>query len=122
MTIFGRQPAFWIGLLVTLILGALQTLAGEGLISDAATGQIRDGVNAVAQLLLLAAPLITGMLIKPTVTPVAAPKLKPGTEVQVEGSADKVLIETTPPGPVGLDASGDVLDESPTMNTRGDAP
>lgn len=83
MTILGRQPAFWIGLIVTIILGALQTLVGEGLISDALNGQITDGVNAIAQLALLIAPLVTGLLIKPAVTPVAAPALPAGTTVQV---------------------------------------
>lgn len=118
--IFGRQPAFWIGLIVTIVLGVIQTLAGEGLISDVATNRVTDGVNAIAQLLLLAAPLITGMLIKPTVTPVAAPKLKPGTEVAVEGTTDSVVIAATPPGPTGVE--GGAIDEEPTLNTRGDAP
>ena len=81
MTIFGRQPAFWIGLIVTLILGALQTLSGQGVISDALNSQLTNGVNAVAQLLVLLAPLITGLLIRPTVTPVSSPVLKAGTNV-----------------------------------------
>ena len=101
--IFGRQPAFWIGLIVTLVLGAVQTIAGEGLISDVATSQVTNGVNAVAQLALLLAPLITGLLIKPTVTPVAAPSLKVGTKVAVEGSTDSVVIAPTPPGPTGVE-------------------
>lgn len=91
MTIFGRQPAFWIGLIVTLILGALQTLSGQGVISDALNSQITDGVNAVAQLLVLLAPLITGLLIRPTVTPVSSPALPAGTNVTAitpEGQAN----------------------------------
>ena len=95
MTIFGRQPAFWIGLIVTLVLGALSTLVGEGVISDALAGQITDGVNAIAQLAVLLAPLITGLLIRPTVTPVAAPSLPVGTPVLVEGTGD-----TPPPDAV----------------------
>ena len=101
--IFGRQPAFWIGLIVSLVLGAVRTLAGEGLISDAATGQVTNAVNAVGELLILIAPLITGMLIQPQVTPVAAPKLKAGTEVMVQNSTDTVVIQPTPPGPVGIE-------------------
>ena len=89
MTIFGRQPAFWIGLIVTLVLGALSTLVGEGVISDALAGQITDGVNAIAQLAVLLAPLITGLLIRPAVTPVAAPSLPVGTPVLVEGTGDE---------------------------------
>lgn len=122
--IFGRQPAFWIGLIVSLILGAVRTIAGEGLISDAATGQITNVVNAVGELLLLVAPLITGMLIQPNVTPVAKPMLPAGTMVQVQGTNDAVKIRPTPPGPLGVeDVTEDELDgEDPTLNTRGDAP
>ena len=73
MTIFGREPAVIIGLVVTIILGALQTLQGQGFISDATSGQITDGVNAVAQLAVLLAPLIAGILIRPRVTPYNKP-------------------------------------------------
>lgn len=90
--IFGRQPAFWIGLIVSIVLGAVQTIAGEGLISDAATGRVTDAVNATANLLLLVAPLLTGLLIRPTVTPVAAPKLEPGTTVEIAGSETTTTI------------------------------
>ena len=105
--IFGRQPAFWIGLIVTLVLGVVRTLAGEGLISDAATGQLTNAVNAVGELLLLVAPLVTGMLIQPNVTPVAAPKLPAGTEVMVQDSSDTVIIQPTPPGPTGVEDGAD---------------
>jgi len=67
--IFGREPAVWIGLIVTIILGALTTLVGEGVISDALAGSITDGVNAVAQLAVLFAPLIAGVLIRSQVSP-----------------------------------------------------
>ena len=95
MTIFGRQPAFWIGLIVTLIFGVLQTLAGEGLISDALNSQITSGVNAVAQLLILLAPLIAGLAIRPVVTPTAFPALPQGTTVTVitpEGQLNKSTV------------------------------
>ncbi len=83
MTIFGREPAFWIGLGVTLILGVVQTLSGSGVISDAIAGKITDGTNAISQAALLLLPLITGLLIRQTVTPVAAPALPQGTKVEV---------------------------------------
>lgn len=86
--IFGRQPAFWIGLIVTIILGALQTLSGEGLVNDATKGQITDGVNAIAQLAVLVAPLIAGLLIRTQVTPVSAPALPAGTTVEVQTPGD----------------------------------
>ena len=86
--ILGREVSFWIGLIVTIVLGIVTTLAGEGLISDVAAGRVTDGVNAVAQLLTLVAPLIAALLIRQNVTPVAQPKLEVGTPVLVE----------TPPG------------------------
>lgn len=67
MTFLGREPAFWIGLIVTIILGALQTIAGEGLISDVAEGQVRDAVNALAQLATLLAPFVAGIVIRQNV-------------------------------------------------------
>lgn len=105
--IFGRQPAFWIGLIVTLVLGVVRTLAGEGLISDAATGQVESAVHAIAQLLELVAPLVAAMLIKPLVTPVASPQLPANTKVAVQGTDDAVIIQPTPPGPTGVEDGAD---------------
>lgn len=101
MIIFGRQPAFWIGLAVSLVLGAVQTLAGNGLISDALQGRITDLVNATAQLLTLLAPLAAGLLIRPTVTPIAAPALPAGTEVTVitPDDAPNPTVVLAPPAP-----------------------
>jgi hypothetical protein len=107
--IFGRQPAYWIGLIVTIVLGAVSTIAGEGLISDALRGQIENAVQAVAQLLVLVAPLIASALIQPRVTPIASPKLKAGTEVAVEDSDDSVIIQPTPPGPTGVEDGADAV-------------
>lgn len=83
-----RQPAAWIGIIVSSILAVLSVLTGEGVISDALSLQITDGVNAIAQLLVLLAPLITGLLIQPKVTPVADPKLPSGTIVEVQTPGD----------------------------------
>jgi hypothetical protein len=71
--ILGREPAVIIGLVVTIVLGAVQTLTGQGFISDVTSGQITDGVNAIAQLAVLFAPLIAGILIRPRVTPYVKP-------------------------------------------------
>lgn len=87
-----REPAFYIGLAVTLVLGVVTTLAGEGIINDAVKGQITNGVNALAELAVLLAPVIAGLLIRQNVTPVAAPVLPSGTTVTVptpEGTPDK---------------------------------
>jgi hypothetical protein len=55
MKIFGREPAFWIGLIVTLVVGVVQTLSGNGLISDVTAGKAVDLVNAFSQVALLMA-------------------------------------------------------------------
>lgn len=83
MTIFGRNPAAWIGIIVSCILAVLSVLTGEGVIGDALAGRITDGVEALAQLLVLLAPVITGLLIRPTVTPTASPRLPSGSVVSV---------------------------------------
>ena len=81
--VFGRQPAFWIGLIVSLVIAVVQTVSGSGLISEAQGGHITDAANAIGQLLVLIAPLITGILIHTQVTPIAAPSLPQGTTVTV---------------------------------------
>lgn len=78
-----REPAFYIGLAVSVVLAVLSVLTGQGVVSDAIAGQITDATNAIAQLALIFAPLITGILIRPTTTPVAAPALPTGTTVTV---------------------------------------
>jgi uncharacterized membrane protein len=95
MTIFGRQPAFWIGLIVTLVLGVVQTLTGNGLISEVTAGQTTDLVNSTAQLLVLLAPLIAGLLIRTQVTPVANPSLPQGTRVEVVTPEGQPNLTTT---------------------------
>ena len=81
--IFGRLPAFWIGLIVSLVVAILQVLTGQGLIPEAQAGHVNDAVNAIGQLLILISPLIAGILIPTQVTPVAAPSLQQGTFVTV---------------------------------------
>jgi len=94
MVIFGRQPAFWVGLIVTLVAGALSTLVGEGVISDALAGDINDGLAAIAQLVILLSPLIAGLLIRPQVTPVVSPALPAGTAVTVTNPDPMVADKT----------------------------
>jgi len=91
--VFGREPAFWIGLIVTIIIGAVTTLLGEGVISDALAGKITDFVNAIAELAVLLAPLIAGLLIRQNVTPTSAPVLAAGTPVTTPGG-NPAVVET----------------------------
>jgi len=87
MKLFGREPAVWIGLLGTIALGIITTLAGQGFVSDLTAGKLTDGVNAVVQLATLLAPLIAGILIRGGVTPTTAPKLDVGTVVTTPSGA-----------------------------------
>jgi hypothetical protein len=64
MGLFDKEPALIIGTAVTIIVGAIATLSGNGFISDAAAGKATDLVNAVAQLLLLLAPLIAAAITR----------------------------------------------------------
>lgn len=64
MTLWNREPAVLIGVAVTIVLNAIATLNGEGLISDAAAGNVTDLVNGVSGLLLALLPLITAVLIR----------------------------------------------------------
>ena len=61
---FNKEPAVLIGIIVTVILGAVQTLTGEGIISEALAGTVTDLLNAGAQLVVLLIPIITGILIR----------------------------------------------------------
>lgn len=90
--IFGREPAFWIGLAVTIVSGIVATLLGEGVISDALAGRITDAVEALAQLGVVFAPLIAGLLIRQKVTPVAAPVLPNNTPVTTP-SGDQAVVK-----------------------------
>lgn len=70
MTILNREPARIIGLIVTIALGVVSTLYGEGIISDLQAGTVTDIVHGIAQLALLLSPLIAGELIRGRVSPV----------------------------------------------------
>jgi len=97
MNIFGREPAFWVGVIVSVILAVVQTLGGQGLISDALQGQITDVVTAISQVVLLLIPVITAILIRPAVTPIVNARLKEGSRVTVltPGSSPNPTITVT---------------------------
>ena len=76
-----REPAFLIGLAVSLVVAVLGVLSGSGVITQITSGKITDFVTLLAGLLTILAPVIAGLLIKAHVTPVAAPMLPVGTVV-----------------------------------------
>jgi hypothetical protein len=95
MKIFGKEPAFWIGLIVTLIVGVVQTLSGNGLISDIVAGKVIDLVNAFSQVALLMAPVIAALIIRGGVTPTSQPSLEQGTKLTVITPGDNPNFQTT---------------------------
>ena len=59
-----KEPALIIGTIVTIILGAVQTLQGNGFVSDVQAGTVSDLTNSVANLLVLLVPLITAAIVR----------------------------------------------------------
>lgn len=74
MTILGREPAVVIGAIVSAILAAISALTEGGLVNEAFQGRVEDVGNAVLELGVILAPLITGLLIRPVVTPTGGPQ------------------------------------------------
>lgn len=84
MTIFGRQPVAWVGVIVAVAIAIIQALTGQGVISDAVAGRSIDAVNSLASVAIIFLPLILNVLIaKPAVTPISDPALPAGTTVTV---------------------------------------
>ena len=107
MTIRGRQPAFWIGLIGTIILGVVQTLAGQGVISDVTSGKVVDLTHSLVNLLTLLTPIIAGLVIKTQVTPTAAPVLSVGTSVTTpQGASAQVTAGPDPAVPPNPPTAG----------------
>jgi hypothetical protein len=96
MTILGRQPAFWLGLIATLVVGVVQTLAGQGVISEAASGRVVDVTQAAVNLLTLIAPLLAGLAIHTQVTPTSAPVLSVGASVTTPAGGPAQVIAGSP--------------------------
>ncbi len=67
MGIFDKEPAVIIGTVLTIVVAAIATISGNGFISDAAAGKATDLANSIAQLLILLAPLIAGVITRQNV-------------------------------------------------------
>ena len=110
MSIFGREPAVWIGLIVTIVLNVVQTLAGQGFISDATAGRITDIANGGSTLALALLPLITALLVRPAVTSVSQPKLPVGTQVLVDNVPGTPKDTPPPDAVVAVKAAGTTIE------------
>ena len=83
MSILGREPVRWIGIIASCVLAVLTILTGEGIITDATSGDLTDTVHSLEQILLIFVPIIAAEIARRQVTPVADPKLEAGTRVTV---------------------------------------
>lgn len=99
MRIFGREPALWVGTIISLILAAVSVLLGDGIITDAFAGQITDGAEAFGQIAYLLLPMLTALIARHGTTSYAEPKLPIGTPVLVERPAG-LPADTPPPDAV----------------------
>ena len=84
MTLFGREPVAWVGVIVGVAIAVIQTLTGQGVLGDAVAGKAIDAVNALGQVATIFIPVIIGIFAaRQAVTPTAAPALPQGTKVEV---------------------------------------
>lgn len=94
--IFQKQPAVIAGAIRTVLY--VLVLAGVLVFGE----QLLAGIA-------LAVEVVLTLFVVSTSTPTAAPTLKSGTEVKVQGTTDTVVIAPTPPGPTGIEG-GDAGD------------
>lgn len=82
-TFFGREPARWVGLILTLLVAVLRVLVGDQLISQDQADAVANAAQKVADVVLLLLPLIATEGARRFVTPTAAPAIPEGTRVTV---------------------------------------
>lgn len=59
-----KEPVLIISTVVTVIIGAIATISGNGFISDVAAGKATDVVKSLGDLLVLLAPIIAGIIAR----------------------------------------------------------
>jgi hypothetical protein len=89
LTIFGREPARWIGLIVAILAAVLRLLVGDELISQDNADAVTNLVTKIGDVVLLLLPIIGAELIRLGVTPTAAPAIPAGTTVEVITPGDQ---------------------------------
>lgn len=81
-----RNPALIIGLVVTILVGALEQIAGSGIVNGNGLVLVNDLVSAL--------PFIGTLLIHQLVTPVASPVLPINTPVTTPNGGTAVVTST----------------------------
>jgi hypothetical protein len=106
MNIFGRQPAFWIGLIASLAIALILGLSGPGIVI------VGQPALTAAHVIAIVAPILSNCLTRSFVTPISAPVLPIGTAgTTPEGvatttvgtdalmAAKQAFVPATPPAP-----------------------
>ena len=70
-----------------------------------ALGLLAIDEQQLATLMLALSALLT-LFVRQASTPTAAPVLAQGSQVTVKGTTDTVIVQPTPPGPVGIEGEG----------------
>lgn len=83
--------------LAAAVIAILNVLQLTGVVSLEA-----DAVSAIN----IALVAVLGLFARQASTPVASPTLPAGTEVSVKDTEDSVVIQPTPPGPIGVEGEG----------------
>jgi hypothetical protein len=98
--ILGRSTVQWTALIV----------AAAGLVQVMTVTLTELDPTVVATILGAATSFLSvfiAFLANTRTTPINDPVLSAGTSVSVKGSEDKVVIQPSPPGPTGIEGSGD---------------
>ncbi|MEO7667152.1 MAG: hypothetical protein ABIU97_08990 [Dehalococcoidia bacterium] len=85
-----REPAA-VSAAVIAVLNLLQILGVVSLTADAVSA------------LNIALVAVLGLFVRQNSTSTASPTLARGSEVTVQGTSDTVIVQPSPPGPVGIE-------------------
>jgi hypothetical protein len=92
--LFTKEPAVIAGAIRTILW--VLVLLGVVALQEAALAGIA-----------LALEVVLTLFVRQTVTPLSSPTLPIGTEVNMPGTSDTVIVQPTPPGPVAVEGGAD---------------
>lgn len=98
--ILGRSTPQWLGLITAA--GSLAQLLIVQLIPDVDPVVVATIIGALGTFL----GAFIAFLANTATTPISDPILPSGTSVKVQGTSDTVIVQPTPPGPIGGDGGG----------------
>lgn len=95
------------------IVAVLNVLQITGVVSFTA-----DAVSAIN----IALVAVLGLFVRQASTPISSPTLAAGTSVKVQGSEDSVIVQKSPPGPVGVEGGDTATIGAPTYPNQPTGP